>query len=240
MRRFTTLLAVIMITTAYSQTMAQTLSRLSSDRVTRSQKIIPAPPSPTPYPWWNTIDPWWHHRHPYNPVEGILNGRANLLRAQGDRAKKMAEARIRSKEAERLEMENKVIRVQRHLEREQMGRQTRDARHAERRTSVQRYLATKRQSQQEASTQRILHPSTGKIEWPETLMDDQYTPTREELERLFDERTQSTNTAELSRQIEVTANAMTNHLKSNIRQLPTNDYMNARRFMTILEREARL
>jgi hypothetical protein len=241
MKTFGTILIAAAVVTLATEAMAQTMNRVSTERIPEATGFIPACPTPVPNPWWKSYNPWVRYPHYYNPYAGVLHGKANVMRAQGDRAKKLAEARMTHEHADRVEMENKVIRVQKYLEKKANGQQSRDAYHARKRAARDRYLALKREKQQAAAIpERFRNPMTGEIEWPETLQGSEFSKLRQELEQLFEQRAKTGQTAALKNQIKYTTENLTERLQGNIRELTANDYMAARRFVNTLEREAQI
>ena len=238
MKAATTFLTAFLIMTTTANAQTQTMNRLTSNGTARTRVLPPLPPGPSPY--YPHHHPWWWGYRVYNPWEGVLRGKADVIRAQGQRAKANAEARVTNEEARRKAMENQVVRVQTHLERERMGREQRAAYHAEKRAAIQRTLEKQRAERAAQQAERVVDPATGQIEWPETLMVEEYTDGREQVEELFQKRIQGVDAPEVSDEIKTVSRTMTEQLRSHIREIRTNDYIDARKFLDKLTREAQM
>jgi hypothetical protein len=88
-------------------------------------------------------------------------------------------------------------------------------------------------------TSSELDPSTGKINWPAALMRDSMAPQRQAVEALFTSRAHTGTTSELSESIVRQVRAMQDELRKNIREIVTQEYMEARRFLDRLSLEGR-
>jgi len=88
-------------------------------------------------------------------------------------------------------------------------------------------------------TSSELDPSTGKINWPAALMRDSMTSQRLAVEALFTSRAHTGTTSELSETIVRQVRAMQDELRKNIREIVTQEYMEARRFLDRLSLEGR-
>ncbi|MGQ0634422.1 MAG: hypothetical protein ACT4QC_07425 [Planctomycetaceae bacterium] len=82
-----------------------------------------------------------------------------------------------------------------------------------------------------------LDPVSGKITWPDLLQNSAYAAPRKELDRLFQLRA-TTSANGTAMRIEQATSQMIEILKSNIHNLPTGDYMAARKFLDSLAASA--
>lgn len=80
-------------------------------------------------------------------------------------------------------------------------------------------------------------PSTGKISWPAALNRDAFTEQRSALDALFLSRAHTGTTSELSSEISGKVREMQNELRKHIRDLPTAEYIEARKFLDSLALE---
>lgn len=85
-----------------------------------------------------------------------------------------------------------------------------------------------------------LDPSTGKIQWPAPLLADAFSEQRKTLESLFASRVHTGTTSDLSQAITDEVRAMRDELRRQIREMPTQDYMDARRFLDSLGHEGQV
>jgi hypothetical protein len=77
-------------------------------------------------------------------------------------------------------------------------------------------------------------PTTGKVQWPVTLQGPDFDALRETLDLLLKERASAPDDPEHSQKALAAAEELLQLLIANIRALPTNDYIAARRFMDSL------
>jgi hypothetical protein len=110
------------------------------------------------------------------------------------------------------------------LQKEQRNRRTPEARAQAAASDLPRTLST-----------RELNPISGKIAWPETLMDEQYANVRNDIEQLFDARARTRPTAAISVKIRDDARLMTQMLRENIEHMPAKDFIAARKFIDALD-----
>jgi hypothetical protein len=80
-----------------------------------------------------------------------------------------------------------------------------------------------------------LDPVTGRVAWPEALMDELYAPLRTDLEQLFALRARTTGTVATAAKIHADLRDMLAILRSNIDSLPANDFIAARKFIDALD-----
>lgn len=84
-----------------------------------------------------------------------------------------------------------------------------------------------------------LDPTTGQIYWPSALMRDVFTDQRREIDALFMSRTHTGTTSELSETIYKKVRGMQDELRKHIRDIVTQEYMDARKFLDRLSLEGR-
>jgi hypothetical protein len=85
-----------------------------------------------------------------------------------------------------------------------------------------------------------LDRSTGKIAWPEPLEDAAYADNRKSLESLFATRAHTGTTAELADAIKGEVKSLHAELRKHIRDLKTQDYIEARKFLDGLATEGQI
>jgi hypothetical protein len=80
-----------------------------------------------------------------------------------------------------------------------------------------------------------LDPVSGRITWPEALLDEQYAALRTDLEEQFSLRASTSGTAGTTARIHDDARAMLALLRSNIDRIPASDFIAARKFIDSLD-----
>jgi len=82
---------------------------------------------------------------------------------------------------------------------------------------------------------REFDPLTGRIAWPEVLMDEQFAGLRNDLENLFDAQARTKRTAATSVKIRDDARLMMDLLRENIEGVPASEFIAARKFILALD-----
>jgi hypothetical protein len=80
----------------------------------------------------------------------------------------------------------------------------------------------------------LLNPETGKIVWPKALLDSKYTAKRTEIEKLFELRAKTSGGPNSQTKIQVATGELASLLKTNIKNMSSTDYMNAKKFLDSL------
>lgn len=170
--------------------------------------------------------------------EGAQRGLADLLRSQGQQAVLNAEAAVRLAEAHRKWLENREAAVESYYETRQRAAEWRQAERGPRpdAETIAR-LARARRPDRLGPDQ--LERLTGRLHWPVLLRSEAFTDVRSELELLFDRRAyrQYLDTREYLRVRELSG-AMQTSLTERIREVPANDYIQAKRFLESVVYEA--
>lgn len=84
-----------------------------------------------------------------------------------------------------------------------------------------------------------LDPATGHINWPSALMLNAFADQRKEIEGLFASRAHTGTTSDLSDAVYKKVRAMQDELRNHIRNIVTQDYLDARKFLDRLSLEGR-
>jgi len=82
-----------------------------------------------------------------------------------------------------------------------------------------------------------LDPSTGKITWPAALMRDSFADKRGEIDSLLASRVHTGTTSELSSELNKKVQEMRDELRKHIREIVTQEYLQARKFLDSLSLE---
>jgi hypothetical protein len=85
-----------------------------------------------------------------------------------------------------------------------------------------------------------LDPVSGQIAWPSALRGDKYEPLRTKLDELFAERAEAGGNISLKQASAIadSSGELAAELKKNLKQYPSGEYMQAKRFVDRLSREA--
>ncbi|MFQ5732207.1 MAG: hypothetical protein ACE5KM_09650 [Planctomycetaceae bacterium] len=164
---------------------------------------------------------------------------ADVIRARGLAARNFARAQIDFQNARSKYIENQKKWLETYYERKRIGEAARRARNEERSASVQRYLARQRNQKLPRLSPDELDPNSGALTWPRGLREFEFSGQRRELEELFALRAQTGTTSDLAKKIYAGTRAMRLKLLDNIRDLPVDDYIDARRFLERMGNEAR-
>jgi len=84
-------------------------------------------------------------------------------------------------------------------------------------------------------TSEELDPVTGRILWPDVLRGEEYAALRDDLERLFEVRALTSWTGDTVSLIHDDTHAMLDILRSHIEEMPSNDFVAARKFIVALD-----
>jgi hypothetical protein len=168
-----------------------------------------------------------------------MQGMASAVQAQGNYNLLTSQAAINMKEADRLQMENDLQWTDTYFEMRRLNKSYRDAERGPKGTEAD-WVRYAQQAAPKRLTYRDIDPVTGKINWPLALREDDYTTERESLEKLFYDRLAKSGGIGLAayEQVQKLTAAMTAQLKTHIKEMDSNTYLNARNFLTSLGYEA--
>ncbi|MHC4399791.1 MAG: hypothetical protein ACYTG0_08935 [Planctomycetota bacterium] len=173
------------------------------------------------------------------PAESYARGAAALTRAQGAYNWMTARASGLKAEAERLEMENRLIYADTYFRLKELNRTWRARLRRPRLTAEQLARLAK------IGVPARLSPGeldiiTGEITWPLLLQSDRFANYRARLESLFAERARSDRlTLGTHLAIDRTTEALLGALKKQVHHVPQMDYVAAKRFIRSLAYEGR-
>jgi hypothetical protein len=172
-------------------------------------------------------------------AEDYMLGMSTVIRAAGEYNLYTAKAGVNNEEARSRYLDNKRKWTENYFHmREQ--RQALDAQKRERqRASRQALYAATAAAPSRAPAPDALDPVTGRINWPETLLSDDFEKPRKEIDQLFELRARTTQGAGNALRIHELTQEMSQILRSQVARTPANDYMAARKFIDSLEYSAR-
>jgi hypothetical protein len=185
-------------------------------------------------------EPWYGGYGFGGTVEGdYLLGMSTVIRAAGEYNLYTAKAGVNNEEARSRYLDNKKKWTQNYFQMRER-RQALDAQKREKeRASRQTLYAATAAAPSRTPAPEALDPVTGRINWPETLLSDDFEKPRKELELLFELRARTSQGAGNSLRIHELTQEMSRILRSKIKDVPANDYMAARKFIDKLEYSAR-
>jgi hypothetical protein len=172
------------------------------------------------------------------PAGSYLTGMANAIRAEGQYNLLSSEAAINLEEAAKREIENRQRWTNAYFEMRRVNEAYTHPKRTPRPPEAWARLA------HEAAPSRlpptVLDPVSGRIYWPSTLMDPLFNPNREALEQLFAQRAAAHGAIGIEgyNQIRGAVDDALAKLKTNIRAIDTQHYIEARNFLTSLAYEA--
>jgi hypothetical protein len=167
-------------------------------------------------------------------------GMSEVMRAQGYQNLENSEAAKNWEEAKTLDIQNRMRWTETYF---QMRKTNREARAAEEGPPVTHdqaiHMAKMGMPPRLGSTQ--LDPVTGHIEYPVVLTAKQFTPYREELDKLFADRASSGGSMQYEQyqQIQRTVSKFIDVLKENVNNFSAGDYGRARSFLDSIANESR-
>lgn len=185
----------------------------------------------------------------YRPLtlyESRARGQADLVRAHGQYNLNTSEAAINWTEARSRELDNKLQNTQTYFAMRNINREQRFGTEEER--AAQRNANNAKRLFRYGQEGRPLRPSsdqldpvTGQISWPLVLNAPQYEPYTRRLDEMFAARAQMQdhlNYDQISKVVETTDGLLA-ELLANIRDMPADAYLDAKKFVESLAYEAR-
>ncbi len=175
------------------------------------------------------------------PAESFARGAADVIRARGQFNLLTSAAAINATEARARSIVNAQEGVKAYFNIRQLNRDYRQAERRPRPTKedYERYARAARPAPLSPSE---LDTITGRVNWPILLQDDRFASMRAELEELLDRWAVSRNLghrdsfgAEQHLAVRRTADQLTEELREEVRNLPPQDYIAAKRFLRSLE-----
>jgi hypothetical protein len=166
-------------------------------------------------------------------------GMGQAIRAQGQYNALTAEAAVNLEEAKKREIENRLRWTNAYYEMRKMNQSWTESQRAPK-LSTDEWARLARDAAPARLTASSLDPVSGHVNWPLALQTGPYQDSRAELDLLFAQRaaTHGAMGVDAHRQIRATVDAMLAMLKSQIRELDSRSYLDARNFLNSLAYEA--
>lgn len=170
------------------------------------------------------------------------NARANTIRAQGEYNVMNTAAMSNYEDARSKYIDNLDKWTQVYSERQRaLAAQKEADREAAlaARERAKEFQASRPPSGPPRLTTSQLDPSTGRIQWPTALMTASFEGQRKSLDTLFEIRVHTSTNPDLASKVDKAVSEMKDSLRAKIREIPSQDYLEARRFLDSLALEGR-
>jgi hypothetical protein len=167
---------------------------------------------------------------------------AETIRAQGEYGQMASEALMNYEQARSTYIDNQEKWTQVYLERRRAVQAIKAEQQEARVASRERYqehLASHPPAGPPRPTSSQLDSSTGTIHWPEALSSSAFESQRKTLDELFALRAHTSTVPDLSVRIDKAVREMKDALRGKIRDMPSQEYIAARRFLDSLSVEGR-
>lgn len=176
------------------------------------------------------------------PGSAAGHAMADMVRSQGMYNQMTSGAMINLEEARSKYIENQkqwteVYMMKQRVVEAEHARQKEEAR--ARNARMQEEQASRPSSLPPRLNSSELNPGTGAIMWPAALLRDTFADQRKEIEGLFTSRAHTGSTSELSEKIYKQSRALQDDLRTHIRDIVPQEYMEARKFLERLSLEGR-
>ncbi len=171
------------------------------------------------------------------PYAAAENARANTIRAQGEYNQANTAAMKNYEDARSTYIDNQQKWTQVYLERKRatdaQKEKDREAALATRERAKE-FMAAHPSSGPARLASSQLDPSTGRIQWPTALTAAAFEGQRKSLDALFELRAHTSTNPDLASQVGKAVSEMKDSLRKQIRDIATQDYLEARRFLDSL------
>jgi len=179
-----------------------------------------------------------YYDRPYKSTtaeEGMLRGMGDLVRSKGEANLYNSEAARNYEEARSQDLDNRLKATETYFAMRATNKQARKSEQSPRLTSEQLFRIAREGRPKDLSPSE-LDPLSGQIEWPLVLGNDEYTESREFIQRGF--KTWASNSGRLTtRQHQALYEAiqeLQGNLSANIRNYPSYQYIQAKNFLRSL------
>jgi hypothetical protein len=166
---------------------------------------------------------------------------AEVTRAQGQYNLQTAQAAQAAQQAYSQQLDNKLKATQTYFEMRKMNREYTQAEEAARRKAAG-YGSPAIAPKYPTLTSSQLDPVTGEIGWTSALSDPYYSQYRKQFEDFFRARADHSlgNRSAAMEQLQIASNEMMAHLNQNIDSVRPQEWVDAKRLIEALMREARM
>jgi len=180
------------------------------------------------------------NRHSSTHAEGFQRGMADVIRSSGEANLRNSEAAINMEAARSANMDNHLKYTETYFEMRKMNTAYRQQEAGERITQQAAERIARERAPSRIAAEN-LDPVTGGIEWPAILLDGRYDEFTKPLNDLFSQRAETGGSIGSGGygDIRAACDGLMAALRENIREYPSNQYLEARKFVEQLSFEAR-
>jgi hypothetical protein len=183
--------------------------------------------------------PWGGYSFSSTALEGFGHGLGAVIRAQGEYNLDTSAAAVNFSVARQQEIENRKRWTQSYFELRDLNRQGFEAETKRLRGTPEDWLRVAQAGKPKRLSPTELDIVTGEIHWPILLTARNYSGQRVELERAFADRAyHGVMEAETFLKVLHLSEGLLGNLKTQVRDLPTGQYLAAKRFLESLAYEA--
>jgi hypothetical protein len=190
---------------------------------------------------WGNPNVWGMSNHHSSTVEeGVQRGFADVVRSAGAYNLMTSEAMGNVEDARKKYIDNRTYGAEKYFEMRDLNRRARAAERGSRPTMEDaiRYANSRKPSRLSPSE---LDPLSGDITWPEALRQQQYKEHRDQLEKIYAQRSEAGFlSADQLAQADSLTKSMMAQLKDNLRSYSPQAYTQAKSFLESLAYESRL
>jgi hypothetical protein len=164
-------------------------------------------------------------------------GMSQVIRAQGQYNKDTAESKIKYEEARTKYIDNQKKWSETYFAMREENQAKQAAKFEKSRYSQETLTQAARSGIPKPLSGQAYDPISGRVTWPETLQTSEYAETRKDVEQLLELRASTSSnggSGGYSAKIHENIEKMIAILKGNIHNLPTHDYISARKFLDSL------
>jgi hypothetical protein len=177
--------------------------------------------------------------------ESHANGVSNIIRSRARANLLNSEAAINYTEVRSRQLDNRLKTASTYFDMRRVNKEARfgtpEEKAAKRAYNQEKYFRYSQAGSPDRPTAQQLDPITGKINWPFSLMPEQYAQYREALQDIFAQRAKHGGylTYDEYTKIQQATDGMLAALKQDIKKIPASDYISGKKFVEALVYEAR-
>jgi hypothetical protein len=189
------------------------------------------------------VPPAYYQSYPYTHAstfqEGVARGVGDVIRSAGEYNLATSAAAVNWTDARKRQIESDLQWLKTYYEFKDIKAQARAAELARQRVSPEEMVRFAQAGKPRPLSPRELDAATGKIRWPILLNSEEFAAGRNQVQKVFEDRAYHgvIGAAEFVR-VSHLADQMLADLKSQIRSVPADQYVEARRFLVSLAYEA--
>ena len=175
-------------------------------------------------------------------VEGsIAHGYADIVRSAGAYNLMTSEAYKNYEDARKKNIENRLLWTQTYFEMRRINDEYRRAQYERDKRTQEDFIRYAQAAAPKRLLSSQLDPITGYLAWPRLLLANQFADARRDIDRLYAERANSKGAIGTDNYFAILnrVEQMKEQLHKMIKAVPTNDYIDAQKFLESLAYEAR-